>query len=222
MQVVYSPKLAIFDLDGTISINPDFYRAVYSGTLNETVSACHGEEGLQVLARCRTQYQGKGELALLALNIPFSEWAQRLINAPLDKVAPDRILVQKFHRLECRKVVYTGSPVVMAERILQRIGFGSKDFDQVIGWQEPEFFPIKWTGSPVVFQGILTAYGCRAHEAWAIGDQWETDLRPAKVLGSTTMMIRPKEKGRVGNPNWRYDTPHDFLDDIHNLVQKAR
>ena len=46
-------KLVIFDLDGTIVAEPEFYRKVYSGTLRELIYQESGAEGIKMLEYCR-------------------------------------------------------------------------------------------------------------------------------------------------------------------------
>lgn len=183
------PKLIIFDLDGTICVNPEFYKKIYSGTLNKVVEQQRGQEGLDMLQYCRETYDGKGELALFALNIPFVRWAEFLIEANLSAINPRPDLVEAFKRIKARKVIYTGSPTKMAHRIISKLGFSVEDFDIIFGWREPELFPLKWTCSSVVFDMILRGFLLAPKEALSVGDNWETDLLPAKSIGVPTVKI---------------------------------
>ena len=203
-------KLTVFDLDGTIVHEPEFYRTVYSGTLTELVKERRGESGLEILRQCRENYNGKGELALLALNIPFREWAQRLIHAPLDLISPRPTLVEQIRKLSARKVIYTGSPTEMAERVLGRLGFAPQDFDDIVGWKESELLPVKWTCSSLVFETILKKFSVVPSQAWAVGDDWEADLLPAHSLGMKTARIRKQG----GSPSAWFPTVEEFLAQI--------
>lgn len=208
------PKLMVFDLDGTLCISPEFYRKIYSGTLSLLVEKERGDKGLETLLNCRQNYDGKGELALMALNIPFQRWAELLITAPLESVQPAPILVEKLRKLPIKKAIYTGSPRKMAINILLQLGFNpAQDFDLIIGQAEPEVFPTKWTCSPLVFQGILDRFCVLPQNALAIGDTWDTDLMPAQQLGIKTVGIRKQG----GNPDYWYPTVEEFLDGLHNL-----
>ncbi len=202
-------KLVVFDLDGTLAVNPEFYRNVYSGTLEDLIVEQRGKDGLKVLKYCRENYEGKGELALFALNIPFGDWTQLLVNAPMNLLTLQARLGEFIRCLKAIKVVYTGSPLKMAMRILQRLGFQpTVDFNLIIGWQEPELFPLKWTCSPIVFQGILEKFSVSPDEAWAVGDVWDTDLMPAQAIGMKTAMVR---KPRQGNPDIWLPTAEGFV-----------
>ena len=182
-------KLIVFDLDGTIVVEPEFYRKVYSGTLTDLIRDERGERGLEILHFYRENYDGKGELALFALNIPFRSWAERLIDAPLDLISPQPEFVERFRSLKAKKVIYTGSPMEMAYRILQKVGFKEDDVDLIVGWKEPELFPLKWGCSPLVFESILLRFQCSPQDAWAVGGDWDTDLNPAQSIGMGTARI---------------------------------
>lgn len=204
-------KLVVFDLDGTIAVNSEFYRTIYSGTLNKLVADRRGEDGLTMLRHCRNKYDGLGELALLALNIPFWEWAQLLVNAPLESLVPQPQLCGQIRDLQMIKVIYTGSPVGMAMKILERIGLSpAQDFDLIIGWKEPELFPTKWTCSPLVFEKILQKFSVSPDEAWAVGDTWITDLLPAQALGMRTALVRKNG----GVPDARFSSVEMFIASI--------
>ena len=207
--------LIIFDLDGTIVEEPEFYRSVYSGTLNELVSDLRGEEGLKVLDFCRKNYNGKGELALLALNIPFKEWAKRLIEAPVDSIRRRLDIVDHIRSVPFKKVLYTGSPIEMVSRTLKRIGLEENDFEKIIGWEKPESFPLKWLCSPFVFRAILTDLKCEPQNTWSVGDTWDTDLEPASFLGIKTAII--KKVG--GKPDRNFVDLISFLDYLKSVKE---
>lgn len=199
----------IFDLDGTICENPEFYSCVYSKSLEKIVKQRRGEIGLSRLKECRENYQGKGEIALFNLGIPFSEWAEYLIGVDVDMIIPQKDLCKKLRGLKSKKIIYTGSPIELAIRILKRMGFDPyQDFDLIIGWCEPELFPLKWTCSSLIFQNILNNFSIGYPEAWAVGDNWETDLLPAKNIGMKTVEISKRD----GNPDFYFTYINQFLD----------
>jgi FMN phosphatase YigB (HAD superfamily) len=202
-------KLAVFDMDGTLVQEPKYYRGVYSGSLEQTAFEIAGQRGLDEINFCRTNFEGKGELALARLGIPFSEWGKRLVAAPVDLITPQPTIVEKFRTLEMAKVLFTGSPLAMAMKILDRVGFDPlKDFDLLIGWQEPETEPAKWAQSRRIFQDIIQQMKVDPIDAWSIGDNWETDLAPAQALGLTTVQI----ERTTGQPDYRYPNISAFID----------
>lgn len=201
------PKLIIFDFDGTILHNLDFYRNIYSKSLDELILKEKGEEGLAILQMCRENFYGKGELALCALNIPFSKWADMLSKISLDLVNPDEKLIEQLRKINAVKVIYSGSPIEMVKRALLKLGFLEQDFDLIVAWKEPEAFPVKWTSSPVIFEKILLQFNCKPEQCLAIGDDWESDLLPARTIGIKTIQIGTKK----GTPDARYETLKKFL-----------
>lgn len=182
-------RAIIFDLDGTLVADSAFYRAVYSGSLTSLVQEMRGEDGLKTLAFCRQTYNGKGELALFALNIPYTSWVEQLVKAPLDLITPQPQMVESIRTLSWKKVIYTGSPRLMAIRTLKQLGFKVGDFDLIIGWDDTDMFPVKWTCAISAFELILLKIGCQPPNCWSVGDTWETDLRPAQLIGAKTAKI---------------------------------
>ena len=201
-------KLVVFDLDGTIVVEPVFYRKFYSGTLTQLVKREKGKKGLEVLEYYRKNFSGRGELSLFMLNIPFKKWREELVNSSLDLISPKPMLVAQIRELEMKKVIYTGSPEEMALRILERVGFREGDFDCLFGWKEPELFPVKWSCSPIMFEYILEKYQVNPKEAWSVGDNWETDLVPAQKIGMKTAKVGKPS----GNPTVQASSIEEFLD----------
>lgn len=201
-------KLIVLDLDGTIVVEPAFYRTVYSGTLNQVIEREKGKKGLEILQFCRENFNGKGELSLFMLNIPFKEWSKELINSSIDLINPKPRIVAQIRELKMKKIIYTGSPEEMALRILKKVGFLEGDFDCIFGWREPEFFPVKWSYSSIIFKYILKKYQVKPKEAWSVGDDWETDLRPAQIIGMKTAKIGKSS----GNPTVQASSIEEFLD----------
>ena len=138
-------RVIIFDLDGTLVDDKKFYKDVYSGTLDQLIQDLRGKKGVSTLCHCRENHNGKGELALSALDIPFSAWAERLCTVPLSLITQRLDIVAAVRSLDCKKVVYTGSPHQLAIRMLSKRGFNLNDFDRIIGWQPPDQFPAKWS-----------------------------------------------------------------------------
>lgn len=203
-----TPKLIVFDMDGTLIDQPEFYRAVYSDSLNQIVQETRGQEGLQTLAWCRQNLEGKGELALMALGIPFRLWAEKLMSSSVDRIVPRPDIVTAIQSIQSKKVLFTGSPMGMVERLLTKFGFNPiDDFDLVIGWKEPELFPLKWNCSTYVFETIAALADCETENIWSVGDNWETDLAPAQQIGMKTIQIRKS----TGTPDARFTSILDLV-----------
>ena len=199
--VLPKPQAIFFDLDGTLVLAPQFYTDVYTGTLVNLVKEMRGDKGLEMLW-ARESLDGKGELTLMAMGIPYRAWAQKLIDAPLDLVIPQPETVSCIRALKAKKIIFTGSPVQMAYRLLDRLGFNPRfDFDLIIGWKEPEAYPLKWNNSSYIFETVCALMDADPK------DNWEADLEPAKRVGITTIQIRKE----TGVPDFRFP-------DIESLV----
>jgi len=206
MDVLNSPKLMIFDLDGTLIQQPEFYTSVYSQTLTQLIQEEKGESGIKLLEFYRKNY--KGELALFALRIPFEKWAIKLIQASVTLIKPNPTIAEQLRSLQIPRIVFTGSPKIMAKKLLTQFGCNpEKDFLTVIGWETPELFPLKWSCSPYVFKSICEKYHVEPKSVWSVGDTWDTDLLPAQQIGMTTVQIQK----RSGNPDYHFDTVEEFL-----------
>lgn len=209
------PLGMIFDMDGTLIINPGFYKGVYSTTLNDTVFEACGESGLATLAYYRNNFEGKGELTLGALGIPFSKWAEKLSQAPIGEVQPDPELVAKLRAFKGKKALFTGSPKALAYRLLTQVGFDPEsDFDLIVGWEEPELSPLKWNCSPFIFRSICQRLGLEAEDIWAIGDNWESDLAPAERIGAASIQVNKS----TGSPRFRFST----VTEMFNAIEEQR
>lgn len=136
----------------------------------------------------------------------------------LDLIRPQPTLVESIRALDGYKVIYTGSPTTLVERMLQQLGFaaggnrrsgfGNPDFDLTIGWEDPDLYPVKWSCSSMVFDLILQRFGCSPTEGWSVGDDWTTDLQPAKHIGMKTVQIGAQE----GSPDVHFPSVKEFLD----------
>lgn len=198
------------DFDGClVDSEPAFYKKVYSGTLNAIVEQERGIKGLEHLQYCREHYEARGEVALYGLGIPFKKWADALSAAPVDDIKPQPAVVQLIRSLSHRPVIFSGSPTLMIYRILDRLGFSpDQDFTGIIGWEEPEEFPLKWSCSPFVFQSICERFGFPREKTWCLGDNWQTDLLPPAKLGLTTVQIAKQ----TGSPDYYFPTIKQFLE----------
>jgi len=185
-------KLYIFDLDGTLIDDMGFYKKIYSENLERLVLEKHGEEGLRLVNLIREKNRGKGELSLLVLGIPYQEWFERVTDADINLLAPKPEITRAIGQLEGVRVVFTGTSKKLAERLLRRVGFKSEDFDEIVAHEQPAVVPLKLTADTLVFRYLLQKYGVEPHDAYMVGDEYEFDLLPAKMLGIHTIEVRHK------------------------------
>jgi FMN phosphatase YigB (HAD superfamily) len=182
----------IFDLDGTLNVNSQFYFKYYTQTLIEVIKKHKGDLGLEILNRTAKENEGKGGKALIKLDIGFIEWANYINQADLNELVPNPILVDLINKLDGKKVLYTGSPECISKKILLKLGFKLDDFAIIFGWNESQKWPIKWEGSELIYQKFLDLENCSPHHTWSIGDSWNLDLEPAKKIGIKVCGIRKK------------------------------
>lgn len=187
-----STKLYIFDLDGTLIDDMSFYRKIYSENLEKLVRDRHGEAGLKIVEMVRRVNRGKGELALLVLGISYDEWFDQVTETDLKLLAKKPALVEVIRKLDGIRVVFTGTSRALTEKLLAGVGFNPEDFDEVIAFEKPSVVPLKLTADKLVFQYLLDKYKIAPRDAYMVGDEYEFDLLPAKVLGINTIEVRHK------------------------------
>lgn len=185
-------KLYIFDLDGTLIDDMGFYRKIYTENLEKLVLERHGKAGLQIVNMVRQTNRGKGELALLVLGISYDEWFDRVTDADIKLLAPKPELVKAIKTLKGIRIVFTGASRDLAQKMLGRVGFKPKDFDEMIAFEKPSVVPLKLSADKLVFQYLLDKYKIAPQNAYMMGDEYEFDLLPAKVLGINAIEVRHK------------------------------
>lgn len=185
-------KLYIFDLDGTLIDDMDFYRRIYTENLEKLVKDRYGDEGLKIVEMVRRVNRGKGELALLVLGISYDEWFDAVSDADLKLLPQKPQLVEAVKKLDGIRVVFTGASRSLAEKMLDRVGFKPKDFDEIIAFEKPSVVPLKLSADGLVFQYLLDKYKIVPQDAYMMGDEYEFDLLPAKVIGINVIEVRHK------------------------------
>lgn len=185
-------KLYIFDLDGTLIDDMDFYRRIYTENLDKLVKGRYGDEGLKIVNMVRRANRGKGELALLVLGISYDEWFDAVSDEDLKLLQQKPKLVEAVKKLNGIRVVFTGASRNLAQKMLGRVGFKPKDFDEMIAFEKPSVVPLKLSADKLVFQYLLDKYKIAPQNAYMMGDEYEFDLLPAKVFGINAIEVRHK------------------------------
>jgi len=185
-------KLFIFDLDGTLVNDMEFYKKAYSENLNKLVHKRAGDKGLKILNLVRQSNKNRGELALLVFDIPFSDWFDAVSDDDLSLIVPKPELVKSIENIDGIKVVFTGSSKALAEKILVRVGFDLNTFAEIIAFEKPAAIPVKLATDTIVFKYLLDEYNILPKDTFAIGDDYETDLLPAEMLGIHAIEVRRK------------------------------
>src|SRR3990167_7745139 len=91
-------KLYIFDLDGTLVDDMEFYRKIYTENLEQLVSERYGQEGLRLVNMMRSANGDKGELALLDLGMSYYDWWDRISDKQITELG-------EIGRASCRERV---------------------------------------------------------------------------------------------------------------------
>ena len=84
----------------------------------------------------------------------------------------------------------------VSEKILDRVGFRQEDFNEIIAFEKPSVVPLKLSADRLVFQYLLDKYKIAPQDAYMMGDEYEFDLLPAKVLGINVIEVR-HESGKA-------------------------
>ena len=183
-------KLYIFDLDGTLIDDMEFYRKIYTENLEQLVSERYGQEGLRLVNMMRSANGDKGELALLALGMSYYDWWDRISDKQITELGEQPELVRAIRDLDGIKTVYTGSGERIARKILLQAGFSQQDFEEIIAMKKPAVVPMKLTADSLVFKYLLDKYSIKPGDAYAVGDEYRFDILPAKDIGIHTVEVR--------------------------------
>jgi FMN phosphatase YigB (HAD superfamily) len=173
-----------------------------------------GKYGLKILKECRQDLDGKGELALLALNIPFKKWALKLVDIDVSSVEANRSISKKIKNLDGVKILYTGSPRKLAIKLIKQIGLSEDDFDEIIAWED-ETFPLKWTSNQLIYKYLSNKYSTHPQNMYSIGNDIDQDVLPIIKFGGTGILIGSSVSDTV-LPN--YKDINTALDALMNIV----
>lgn len=184
----------IIDFDNTLLVDPLFYGEVYAPMVRETVRAAHGAEGVALLDWHQSTTGHWGVLALAFFGIAFARLAERLDTVAVAGLAVPPGLAAALAANDQPKVIYTGSPARLAERVLDHWGLGHH-FAEVVGWRPGEAMPLKHSHSPLPFAAIAARHGWQAQQSHSLGDTPDSDLVPARACGMGAIAIGPAPPG---------------------------
>lgn len=104
----------------------------------------------------------------------------------LDALAHDPDLLAAIERLPGKRLIFTNSDAVSAERVLKRLGLAHL-FDDVFHIGSAEFLP---KPAPETFDRIVWAHDLDTTRTCFFEDT-ERNLQPAHKLGMTTVLVGP-------------------------------
>lgn len=192
---ISSPKLIAFDIDNTLIFGPEaeaFY-AQYGRALERSFAqelSLNIDQARTCLNAFRHAYDGRGELAFDAFNLP-----QTLVYDAICSVCPTGALprMEKTIALltqlkeRTRIVAITDGPVEQARRLLEQTGIPPEWFVEIIAWERGKERPKN--RSSRVFEDVCARYQVLPRDFAMVGDSYTVDIEPAQRLGAQTVHI---------------------------------
>ncbi|WP_405393629.1 HAD family hydrolase [Microbispora hainanensis] len=196
------PKLVIFDLDGTL-----YPREAYVGQVLDVIATMFVElRGLSrqaALAQLQELQQamldnwdGTSTTSfVLAHGFGIDQWRdyrhRHLTIA--DGLQPDPAVTRQLARLRERVPIalLTNNTRAAALAILGKIGLAAESFDVLLAAEDVGPAPKPDSGA---FLAVLGAAGTPAAHAWAIGDRYDIDIGPLRLLGGAGIVVSGPEE----------------------------
>ena len=209
-------KLVIFDIDGTL-----YESREYEVELGRTIVNLIGEMlGISAEEARRLLESEKKTLLTVSSSITrlgldrrqfYSLLAERI--EPSSFIAPDPLIVEEIRSLRASGVkvaAHTNSGTLLASKVLNALGLKTEDFDIVMTSDEAEPKP-----APDGYIRITERAGVSPSEAVYVGDRPLVELRTAKTLGMTTIMVGQR---RSTWADYSVSTIHEALKLINRLI----
>lgn len=122
---------------------------------------------------------------------------------PADYIPRDALLADRMADFSGRSLLLTGSPRIWATKVLSHLGVAGI-FGQNIITGEPDLRK----PNPLVFGHAAMQLKAPPDRIVSIGDGYESDILPAKLLGMATLIVGPEQY----DADYRADTIHDAID----------
>ncbi len=188
-------KVVIFDLDGTLYNSKsyeEFLLRIVENLLGEMLNVNLSRARRLFRETMRVQLTVPGTVEILGLN--SREFYVRLSQ----RVNPDRFIhpddqvtsLLKFLRKSDVKVVLhtnSGRPLVL--KVLKALGLDESFFDYVLTSDDLPAKP-----SPIGYLHILRVTGAKPEEAVYVGNRYDVEVKPAKLLGMKTILIGKRRR----------------------------
>ena len=196
-------KKIIFDLDGTLySLGGKpfgtFGESLFLADLKERILAFVAAElnldkaqANRVIKSANRQFNGE-------LSIGFEKtygidrhkfFAATWGCDPANYVTPDEHLAAGLADLQGKALLLTAAPRIWAEKALDYLGVAEIFGDNIITGEPDIRKP-----NPLVFVQATKQLGTDPQNIISVGDQNHTDIRPARSVGMTTILIGPSQQ----------------------------
>lgn len=192
-------KLIIFDMDGTLYDLQDVVGMNYRMAVEYYSTACglSGDEAesvfaansilpcISVKARSATEFFSKSGLDLAA----WQEFRESHFDVcQIDKhKAADAQSVRAF-RLQGKLVLLTSNSLRNVQRVLERIGLSTDDFDRTVC--SDHNYPYPTFNKQKAMSHLMEDFGVDPAECISIGDRFQTDIAPMLALGGAGILVR--------------------------------
>jgi putative hydrolase of the HAD superfamily len=190
-----SPDLAhidtwLFDLDNTLYPEESGFMKQVEGRMTDFVAQAVGLPHDQAYA-LQKKYFAEHGLTLKGLMLNHgtdpADFHALFHDLSLDVLAKDHDLLGALRALPGRRFIFTNADDRHAERVLDHLGLTDL-FDEVFHIHSFGFAP---KPDPLGFERIIAAHGLNP-AATAFFEDSERNLKPAKDLGMTTVMVGPR------------------------------
>lgn len=177
----------IFDLDNTLYPSSADLFALIDARMGEYIGGLLGVDR-HAARRVQKDYFHAHGTTLAGLmadhRIDPHEFLRFVHDVPLDRLAPDRRVIDGIARLPGRRIVFTNGDAGYAARVLDRLGLGGL-FETIYDIHRLDYRPKPHAAG---YERMCAALGIAAPESLFVEDM-ARNLVPAKALGMTTVWV---------------------------------
>lgn len=215
------PTAIILDLDGTLypfkGTTGGFSESRFYAELKQSITAfiaaklCVCDEAaVQIVADVDKRFSGELSIGFeRTFGIDrYEYYAATWDKNPANFMDSDKILRAKLVPFQGRALVLTAAPRMWADRALRHLGIDDVFDDRIITGEPDIRKP-----DPAVFWQAAKHLGHSPDRIISIGDQNHSDIRPARSIGMTTVIIGPDQM----DAHYRADTIYQALDIVEEL-----
>jgi putative hydrolase of the HAD superfamily len=203
----------IFDLDDTLYPPSTEFMRLIEGRMTEFVmrQTRLGFEDARALQKRYLNEHGTTLAGLMAHHgVDPHAFVDEVHDVSLDRLTPDPALRAGLERLPGRRLVFTNGSAKHAERVLARLGVDDL-FEDTFHLETANWVP---KPQPSTYAAMVQAHGVEPRRA-ALFEDSPRNLKPAHVLGMTTVLVRPDAPDIEGDHiDWRVTDLAPFLAEL--------